>query len=79
MHYCHLVIILQSPMTKGNLIVVTNQVEFENLRYVVNAIVAQKGWQNLSGATKHWWTGLEGETPSKGKIVCVFKTFNMLC
>ena len=51
-HYCHLVIIVQSPTTKGNLIAVTNQAEFENLRYVVDAIVIQKRWQNLNGVTK---------------------------
>ena len=72
-HYCYLIIILQSPTTKGNLIAVTNQAEFENLRYVVDAIVVQKSWQNLNGETKPWWTGLEGETASKCNIVCMFK------
>ena len=53
----------------------TNQVEFENLRFVVDAIVAQKDWQTLNNVDELWWTGLEGEAPgtmhvsSKGRFI----------
>ena len=71
MNCCNLIVILQDPTTKGNLVSVTNQEEFQNLRFVVDEIVDQKNWQNLEGEIKLWWTGLEGEAPSKDTIVFV--------
>ena len=59
-----LIVMLQGPTTKGNLIAVTNQDKFENLRFVVDKIIHQKNWQDLDGETKLWWTGLEGQAPS---------------
>ena len=47
------------------MIAVTNDVEFDNLRFVLNALIVDQKWQNLRRVTKLFWTGIEGIVPSK--------------